>query len=212
MKKGLILLLCLLLLITPALGACGEPEDVSGEAVSSTPPGDESVTPKETEAETETPGNTILASDLLATAEAAFDELPPCAVYSSEGTPADTMLLINMFTGNMEFDEDYNILPPAEFAAGGAVLDYAIHTPSGKNAVEIVVLLAKDAESVAAARALCQYRLDWMLSDKNDVVLYDSTASAILEDAEIYVNGNYVFLLATPDNAAVKVAVDSLLG
>ena len=155
MKKGLILLLCLLLLLTPALVACGEPDEVSGEAVSSTPPGDVSEAGTEN-AKTSEPENTVAASALLAAAEAAFEDLPPHAVYSFDGTPADSMLLINMFTGNMEFDEEYNILPPAEFTGDGEVRDYAIHTPSGKTAVEIVILVAKSAADVPAVRALCQ--------------------------------------------------------
>lgn len=80
---------------------------------------------------------------------------------------------------------------------------YAVRIPDGKSVFEIHILKVRNLSDVESIEDLCRSRLNIMKT--GDIAGYDPELFyTIIEKAEVFTVGNYVFLLSTTDNDAVK--------
>ncbi|MCI8387972.1 MAG: DUF4358 domain-containing protein [Clostridiales bacterium] len=95
-----------------------------------------------------------------------------------------------------EYDVDIAALP--------LISEYSIVIPSGLFPFEIDVMKAKSAAAANEVKALLERRMEQKKKTRGELENYESEHLPILDSCEIYTNGAYVILIATPDNKQVK--------
>lgn len=137
--------------------------------------------------------------DIMAKIVSAFPDIPVAkAIYFENADILDKGYLDPEYAGFMytgEYHESFTELDKLE--------SYAIRIPDGKSVFEIHILKVRNLSDVESIRDLCTSRINIMKT--GDIAGYDPELFyTIIEKAEVYTVGNYVFLLSTTDNEAVK--------
>lgn len=137
--------------------------------------------------------------DIMAKIVSYFPDIPTSkAVYFENADILDSGYLDPEYAGFMYtggYVENFTELDKLE--------SYAIRIPDGKSVFEIHILKVRNLSDVESIVELCESRLNLMRT--GDIALYDPELYyVIIEKAEVYTLGNYVFLLSTTDNEAVK--------
>ena len=76
----------------------------------------------------------------------------------------------------------------------------------GLRADEVWLIEAKDADAFARLKALAEARLQ---AKAEETVSYNPEQYAVVEKAQLFSQGNYLFLLVSPDVDTLKAAVDA---
>ena len=146
-----------------------------------------------------TPDITELPTDLMARIVSLFPDIPPAKATYFDGADILDMNYLDpeyagfMYTG--DYVENFTDLDKLE--------SYAIRIPNGKSVFEIHILKVRNLSDVESIADLCNKRINLLKS--GDIAGYDPELFyTIIEKAEIYTMGQYVFLLSTTDNEAVK--------
>ena len=183
LKNRLFALLFLVCLLCPLLLACGE------EPLADIPP-----------------------KTLLDTALALFDKSENVDIYDSSADESDNGFLDPGLAGQI-FRGEYG----APLTEDGVIVEFAHAIPSALFAFEIDVFKAADAAAADKIAAMLQTRFEIKATLRTQIEHYLSEDPGAgneikaLEQMEIWQIGNYVLLLATHDNTAVKNAILSLL-
>jgi hypothetical protein len=91
----------------------------------------------------------------------------------------------------------------ASFDLFGKLDAYAIRIPNGKSAFEIHIFKVRNLSDVKYVEDLCKQRI--AILKTGDIAEYDPNLFyTVIENAEVYTVNNYVFLLSTTDNDAIK--------
>lgn len=132
-----------------------------------------------------------------------FPEIPPAKTIYYEGTGEfekgyfDPEFAGYLYTG--KYHEDFKELDKLE--------SYAVRIPDGKSVFEIHILKVKDPSDADSIAGLCRERISILKT--GDVAEYDPESFyKIIEKSEVYTAGNYIFLLSTTDNDAVKAVLN----
>ena len=148
---------------------------------------------------TKTPDITESPTDMMARIVSHFPDIPPAKATYFEGADILDMNYLDpeyagfMYTG--DYVENFTDLDKLE--------SYAIRIPNGKSVFEIHILKVRNLSDVDSITDLCNKRLNLLKS--GDIAGYDPELFyTIIEKAEVYTAGQYVFLLSTTDNEAVK--------
>ena len=184
LKKRLLAVLLLLSLLCSLLLSCGEKKLA------------------------DIPTQTLLTETL-----ALFDNTDNIDIYYSDAAEDDAHYLDPGLAGQI-FLGEYG----ASFAEDGVITEYAHAIPSALFAFEIDIFKAADETAAATLAGLLETRFEIKSALRVQIEHYLSTnpdsANELkaLDDMEIWQIGNYVLLLATDNNTAVKNTVSQMLG
>lgn len=149
----------------------------------------------------ETQTNEPDVKELLGAVMALFSEeetFSPSVYYSDAEDGSDNFLdpgtMSYYFLG--EYDVDIPEMP--------LINSYAIALNTSFIAFEIDVIKAESTAAAKEMQGLLNKRLSQKTLNRGEILNYDSSQIPVLDGAEILVIGKYAFLIATPDNAAVK--------
>ncbi len=144
------------------------------------------------------------AKEMLDAAMALFEPEALCdpAIFWKDAEAGSDNELDLGYAGYLFLGEYDAELPEMQFAD-----DWALMMPSGVWAFEIDVMRAKTAAQANELKGLLEKRLANKLTTRGELANYDAAQVPILDGAEVYKSGRYVFLIATTDNAAVKAAL-----
>lgn len=138
-------------------------------------------------------------TDLMAKIVSVFPDIPVTGAVYFEGAEElepgylDSEYACYIYT--RDYIEGFDMLDKLEA--------YAIRIPDTKSAFEIHILKVRNLSDTETIADYCESRINLLKS--GDIAEYDSEMySVIIEKAHVYTVGNYVFLLSTPDNDAVK--------
>jgi len=148
---------------------------------------------EETSEPTESP------TDILAKIVSNFPDIPIAkATYFDGADILDLGYLDPEYAGFMymgEYIENFTELDKLE--------SYAIRIPDGKSVFEIHILKVRNLSDVESIADMCRTRVNILKT--GDIAGYDPELFyTIIEKAEVYTVGRYVFLLSTTDNDAAK--------
>ena len=138
-------------------------------------------------------------TDILAKIVSNFPDIPVAkATYFDGADVIDLAYLDPEYAGFMymgEYIENFTELDKLE--------SYAIRIPDGKSVFEIHILKVRNESDVQSIVDMCNTRLNILKT--GDIAGYDPELFyTIIEKAEVYTVGRYVFLLSTTDNEAAK--------
>jgi len=145
--------------------------------------------------------NDKLPTDLMAEILELFPDAPDCRVYFDGAAKGEKEYLSPekmglLYTGKRAAAKELSLLE-----------GFAVRIPKKIGAFELHIAKVADKSSVPTIEALFEKRISMLKNAGADIVPpsdYESTAA----NAEIYTVGNYVFLLSTNNNAAVKEIID----
>lgn len=105
-------------------------------------------------------------------------------------------------------DDDFAVMLNMYLGLDAGILsDGAMAIPTSTVANEIIVLCVEDSDDIAAVKQAYEaHRTETIMADER----YFPENVALLEQAVIYENGNYVIMIVDENMAAVKVAMDQL--
>lgn len=110
---------------------------------------------------------------------------------SAEKTPTNANLA-SWFCESVEFDDNFNTLPPAGIAFVG---EYVLRIPSGRSAVEVDIFKISDTANTEAVTAMATTRKT--IVNNSDIRLYDTTADELLKTAQVVTVGDFVLYICT---------------
>ena len=132
----------------------------------------------------------------------------PADVYADKATAnaegfkkASNSNLSTWFKGTIEYDENYDIIPPAEFEH---VSDFVIRIAQSKYLEEIMVIRVSDKDAIEAVKALVDYRWNGQKTN-DDLELYEPTVFNARKDTGVVtVVGDFI-VYAVTENTEVSV-------
>jgi len=157
----------------------------------------------------ESGGAAVPSKELLTASMALFteEEMKGPTVYYSDAKEGD-MEYLDPGTMSFYFYGEFD----KEMPAMELVEEYAMALPSGLFAFEITILKAKSAAAANEVKKMMDSRLEMKKKDRGEIENYDAKELPAFDTAEIWVNGQYVVLMASVDNAAIKETMTGLLG
>ncbi len=147
--------------------------------------------------------SSMTVSDILSEIVSSYDIQPPGICYIADAPEGksgylDEKTKTELF-GTTTDDSRYNF---------NYLRDFALYIPSVQTAFEVDVFWVRNLEDISDIETMCNRRIDALRAASLSFSEKDRT---MLEHAETYTVGRYVFLLITPDNRLAKTVIRSVI-